>query len=180
MSLYKTIGLPMNEIDMLDNWVAWLHSGKSVVPRDFHREVDRFEARVDPDPLRGRLVDEVYGKWLRHNAAQAKVIVALCMGAPKGRIRALSDDPALMQDHIEGFRVVKKRLSQREAELLLRQFAREVGEINIDSAVSAELAKISRAKPMRTIPEFRFAAKRLKVGSREWIDEQRKLERVAA
>ena len=80
MSLYKTIGLPMNEIDMRENGVSWLHSGKSVVQSDFHRQVDRFEARVEPDPLRGPLVDEVYGKWLRHNAAQAKVIVALCMG----------------------------------------------------------------------------------------------------
>lgn len=134
---------------MIDNWVACGHAGKSVVPRDFYREVDRFEARPEPDLLLGGLVDAIYARVLRLAPKEAQALVAMCHGGPKGRLRAL------------GF-------AKAQADVLLREFAREVGAIKIDAAIAAAAAKIPQPEPMAEFPEYRVAVERPKIGTPEW------------
>jgi len=166
-------------IDRLDQWVAWCHAGKGVVPVDWKREVDRNEPRMDPDPLIGAAVDAIYRRWLAHNRSQARVIAAMCFGARKGLIASMRRDPDLVRREIgwEGgsrpgtLRAVPvaKDFRRRDADDLLRVFAREVGDINISKAMADAAAKINRPVPMATIEEYRKPLPRPKVNSPEWV-----------
>ena len=185
MSRYKVIGLPGVVIDRIDNWVACAHAGRSVVPRDFYREVDRFEARPEPDAAMGAAVEAIYARELAHCRPRALVLAALIFGAPKGRLRELSRDRALMVERVvsvataaDGVSVydrfapatktVKRYLGKRDADDLLRAFGREVEAIDMGDVLANAAGKIPQAAPMRTIKAFAVAAPRPKVGSEEW------------
>lgn len=165
-------------IDRLDQWVAWCHSGKGVVPVDWRREVDRNEPRIEPDPLIGAAVDAIYRRWLAHNRSQALVIAAMCFGARKGLIASMRRDPDLVRHSTEwvsadygSVRAVPmaQDFRRRDADDLLRVFAREVGDINISKAMADAAAKINRPVPMATIEEYRKPLPRPKVNSPEWV-----------
>jgi hypothetical protein len=150
MSLHKSIGLPAHEIDAIDNWIAWLHSGKSVVPVDYHREVDRFEVRVPPLAYWGEAVDaQAYRPLLATCRDEALVVAALTIGGRKNRAREF------------GF-------SKAQCEGFVRKFAREAGGVDLASMKLAG-AKIPAVVPYVVSGEYRKAVKAPKVGSREWM-----------
>lgn len=150
MSLHKIIGLPAHEIDAIDNWIAWLHSGRSVVPVDFHREVDRFEARAPVLAYWGEAVDaQAFRPMLNTCRDEALVVAALTIGGRKNRAREF------------GF-------SKAECETLVRKFAHEAGCVDLDSVKLAG-AKIPQAVPYVVSGDYSKAVKAPKVGSREWM-----------
>lgn len=153
MSLHKIIGLPAHEIDAIDNWIAWLHSGKSVVPVDFHREVDRFEARAPVLAYWGEAVDaQAFRPMLMTCRNEALVVAALTIGGRKNRAREF------------GF-------SKAACEALVRKFAREAGCVALASMKLAG-AKIAQATPYVVSGMYRKSIKTPKVGSREWMNLQ--------
>ena len=153
MSLHKTIGLPAHEIDAIDNWIAWLHSGKSVVPVDYHREVDRFEPRAPVLAYWGEAVDaQAFRPLLLTCRDEALVVAALTIGGRKNRAREF------------GF-------SKAECEGFVRKFAREAGNVDLAS-MKLSGAKVPQAVPYVVSGEYRKSLKTAKVGSREWMNAQ--------
>ena len=163
--------------DRIGQWVTWAHSGPSVVPRNWMLEVDRHEPRLDADPLIGEAVEAIYRRWHAHNASQARVIVAMCFGARKGLIASMRRDPDLVRHSTVWVKFygsvravsVAQDFRRRDADDLLREFAREVGDINISKAMADAAAKINRPAPMATIEEYRKPRPRPKVNSPEWV-----------
>lgn len=150
MSLHKMIGLPAHEIDAIDNWIAWLHSGKSVVPVDYHREVDRFEPRTPVLAYWGEAVDaQAFRPMLLTCRDEALVVAALTIGGRKNRAREFG-------------------YSKAECEGFVRKFARESGAVDLASMKLAG-AKIPHAESYVVSGEFRKGLKTPKVGDREWM-----------
>ncbi|MGL4231995.1 MAG: hypothetical protein ACRCWJ_11590 [Casimicrobium sp.] len=93
MSRHRTIGLTDYAVSLIDNWIANAHSGNSVVPRDFHREIDRHEPRAQPNALWAAPVEAIYRElWesdpVRHTAALC--VAAFTFGAPRNRLQQLN------------------------------------------------------------------------------------------
>lgn len=92
MSRHKTIGLTDYAVSLINNWIANAHSGNSVVPLDFHREVDRHEPRPLPNALWAAPVEAIYRElWesdpVHHTAALC--VAAFTFGAPRNRLQQL-------------------------------------------------------------------------------------------
>ncbi len=150
MSLHKLIGLPAHEIDAIDNWIAWLHSGKSVVPVDYHREVDRFEVRAPVLAYWGEAVDaQAFRPLLATCRDEALVVAALTIGGRKNRAREFGFSKAQCEAHV-------------------RKFAREAGAVDLAS-MKLTGAKIPQALSYAVSGLYCKALKSPKVGSRAWM-----------
>lgn len=164
MSRHRVLGLPGRVVDLIDNWIACAHSGPSVVPRDFYREVDRFEARPEPDFAAAAAVEAVYRRELAACRARALVLVALVFGAPSGRLRELAADDALRVRVGADGRARRGRFGQREADEVLLSFAREIERIDVAWAAP----KIPAARPMAELTQFRVARPRDRAPAPVW------------
>jgi hypothetical protein len=118
MSRHRTIGLTEYAVKLIDNWISVAHSGGSVVPRDFHRDVDLHEVRPNPIPAWAKPVEQIYVDVLAEDRNMAMAMAAQCFGAPKGFLRKLGYTIVQAESHLLlfGFYVNRIDLSKAEGE----------------------------------------------------------------
>ena len=81
-------GLTTNARNALLNWRAWCHRGRSVVPLNFYREVDRGEPRRDVIDGWAVAVEQVYRRELASDPTRALVIAHEVFGGARGTHRS--------------------------------------------------------------------------------------------
>ncbi len=126
MSRHRALGLASFVVSMIDNWVAWCHTGKGVVPRDFHRDADLHEERPPVVEQWAIAVEAIYRKRLDANQKEATVLAAMIFGARQDRIKALG-------------------VPKREADQLLWRFAQDV--------MAIDLARLPGVSKLTLAPE---------------------------
>jgi hypothetical protein len=146
---YELIGLPAHEVYLLHQWVAYLHMGKSVVPVNFHAEIDRYEAREIVVPSIGEAIDRwAYAPLLDRSPNEARLVAGLCLGARKGFAREL------------GF-------TFQQADDALRVYGRSTSDAHERALKNPP--KLSFPKSYVVSGEYAKAHKVPKRGSREWM-----------
>lgn len=82
-------GVSANAASAFSNWRRWCHVGKSVVPRNFYREVDCFDDRPPPLVAWAEAVESIYSRELCSNRNRALVIAHEIFGGKPGTHRRL-------------------------------------------------------------------------------------------
>lgn len=147
MSRYKFIGLTSKSVSLIENWIAVAHTGDTVVPVDFHRLVDRFEMRPNPNRVWAAAVESIYRELLGLDSVGAQAVAALTFGAPPNRLRALrltrgQADAWLL---LFGFYVDRIDLTKIESETKLSATPSRLWKI------SEEFGDLSKPLPRETI-----------------------------
>jgi len=126
-------GVSAHAAQMINNWRRWCHTGATVVPVDFTREVDRFDAREPVVVPWALAVEAIYRKDLATNAQRANVINHEVFGGQKHTHR-------------------KAGVTKRAVAKIMLSFGAEIDALDMESV---QPVKIPQAKPMRTFDEYR-------------------------
>ena len=98
-------GVSANAASAFSNWRRWCHVGKSVVPRNFYREVDCFDDRPPPLVAWAEAVEAIYRRELAINKSRALVIAHEIFGGKPGTHRRLGVNRRQVREWVASFGV---------------------------------------------------------------------------